>query len=102
MTKEQYFSMCEQMRSEPLESEIPVDYEDLPEDAHYAIQLFNILPDKIDGFAGIYFGKDFSGLADIMDTLAIPDKYHTLHFLTILINITKKQYAAERSKSNGK
>ena len=98
MNKEQYFSMCEQLGSEPIASEIPVDFEDLPEDCHNAMQLFNLLPNKIDGFSGYYFGKDFAGLSDIMSILSIDDKYHTLHFLSIMIENTKKQYEAHRSK----
>lgn len=98
MTKEQYFSMCEQLGSSPILSEIPIEFEDLPEDCHYAMQIFNILPDKIDGFSGFYFGKDFAGLSDIMSIMSVQDKYHTLHFLSIMIDNTKKQYEAHRSK----
>lgn len=92
--------MCEQLRSEPIPEEIPVDYSDLPEDCHNAIALYNILPDKFDGFAGIYFGKDFSGVGDIMDAINISDKYHTFLFLNIMIDVSKKQFADAQKRSN--
>lgn len=92
--------MCEQFRSEPILEEIPVDYSDLPEDCHNAISLYNILPDKFDGFSGIYFGKDFSGVGDIMDAINITDKYHTFLFLNIMIDVSKKQFADAQKRSN--
>lgn len=91
MTKEQYFSMCEALGAIPDPREIPVEIEDLPNDAIYAIQLFQTLPDIVDGFSGLFHGKDYSGLDAIMNLMATPDKYHSFHFLKIIVDLKKEK-----------
>lgn len=99
MTKEAYLAMCEQLGSEPIESEIPVEFSDLPYEVQQAYHLFSYLPDRIDSFSGTYLGKDMSGISDIMDILYIEDKYHVLFFLKILIGEVVRQYEAKRPKN---
>ncbi len=52
MTKDQYLAMCEQLGSEPIDSEIPLEYSDLPHEAQQAHEVFHYLPDRLDGFSG--------------------------------------------------
>ena len=57
MTKEAYLDMCEQLNSEPIESEIPVGFEDMPDEVLDAYHVYNVLPEKIDSFNGNYYGR---------------------------------------------
>ena len=64
--------MCAALGSEPVESEIPVDFSDLPDEVQYAFGLYSRLRDEWDGFNGVYLGKSHSGLLDIFDILEVP------------------------------
>ena len=72
MTKAQYFEMCEVLGSEPLEEEIPIEYEDLLTDVQYALNIYSKLRDEWDGMNGVYLGKNFTGIIDIFDLYEIP------------------------------
>lgn len=61
MTKDKYYSMCEQMGQEPKPLEIPPDIEDFPRDVQLAMVVFNKLGDRIFPDIG-YLGKDFTTL----------------------------------------
>lgn len=67
MTKERYFEMCEALGSEPLESEIPIDLEDFPEEVQQAFQIYYLLKDIWDTMGGNYLGKDTSTLFNFFD-----------------------------------
>lgn len=67
MTKEHYFEMCEALGSEPVESEIPVDMEDFPEEVQQAFQIYYLLKDIWDTMGGNYLGKDTSVLFQFFD-----------------------------------
>jgi len=67
MTKERYFEMCEALGSEPLESEIPVDLDDFPEEVQQAFQIYYLLKDIWDTMGGNYLGKDTSTLFNFFD-----------------------------------
>lgn len=66
MTKEQYFSMCEQLGTEPLEHEIPVEPEDFPILVQQALVAYRMLRDEWEGFNGVYLGKSYQGLQEIL------------------------------------
>jgi len=66
MTKEQYFSMCEQLGTEPLEHEIPVEPEDFPILVQQALTTYRMLRDEWEGFNGVYLGKSYQGLQEIL------------------------------------
>lgn len=72
MTKEAYFEMCEALGSEPLEEEIPVDYEDFCLDVQEALGIYSKLRDEWDSMNGIYLGKNYVGLVDILELLDVP------------------------------
>lgn len=86
MTKEAYFEMCEALKSEPIESEIPVEYSDLPGEAQYAFSIYSKLRDDWDGFNGVYLGKNFSGILDIFSILDVPveDRRHLFELISII------------------
>lgn len=72
MTKETYFEMCEMLGSEPLQEEIPVEYEDLMIDVQQAFSVYQKLKDEWDTMNGNYLGKNFSGILDILTILDVP------------------------------
>ena len=67
MTKEAYFEMCEALGSDPIESEIPVDMEDFPQEVQEAFSLYYQLKDNWDSMGGSYLGKDTSSLFNFFD-----------------------------------
>lgn len=72
MTRERYFTMCEQMGKEPNEEEIPPDWQDFPDIAIYAQNTFNLLGDRVYPDIG-YVGKDYSNLSVFIKMYDIED-----------------------------
>lgn len=66
--------MCELLGSEPVDSEIPIEYGDLPDDVQEAIVVYNMLQDNWDTMNGLYLGKQYSGLSDIFEIAEIEDR----------------------------
>ena len=84
------------------EDEIPLDLEDLSYNSQQAILLFNILPDKLEGMNGIWLGKEYSGLADIMNIYDINNRRDVFDLLQICISKASKVYAKEREVAQKK
>ncbi len=72
MTKTAYFEMCEMLGSEPVDSEIPVEYDDLLTDVQEALDIYHKLKDEWDTMNGNYLGKSYAGISDIFDILDVP------------------------------
>ena len=85
MTKESYFEMCEMLGSEPLEEEIPVEFNDLILDVQQAFGIYQKLKEEWDTMNGNYMGKNFAGILDILTILDVPREDHRTMF--DLINI---------------
>jgi hypothetical protein len=73
MTREAYFTMCEQLEKEPDPDEIPPDLEDFPEEVQQAIITFGKLGDRIVADIG-YLGKDYTSLSLHMDLLNLDNR----------------------------
>jgi hypothetical protein len=73
MTREGYFTMCEQLEKEPDPDEIPPDLEDFPEEVQQAIITFGKLGDRIVADIG-YLGKDYTSLPLHMDLLNLDNR----------------------------
>ncbi len=71
MSKDQYFEMCEAMGNEPLESEIPVDFEDFPLEVQQAFNAYRMLRDEWDTMNGNYLGKSLIGVKDVLEATEI-------------------------------
>lgn len=84
MTKQQYFEMCEALGSQPLESEIPIEYEDLVLEVQEALQLYNCLQDSWDYMNGNYIGKNFTGFEYILDLYEVLPEYRKCMYELIL------------------
>ena len=83
MTRDKYLDMMEQLGKEPIEEEIPPDWEDLPEIVVQAISTFNMLGDRAYPEIG-YIGKDYTNLTHYLELYGIEDKEYFLELLAWL------------------
>lgn len=91
--------MAEQMGWEDIkDDEIPLEFPDLDDDCQSAIQIFNMLPDKIEGMSGRWLGKEMAGVGEIMDILEIQNKKDVLYYLKTSIDVADDFYG-EQHKS---
>jgi hypothetical protein len=88
--------MCEQMGWDPDPMEMPPEVHELSYEAQQALRLFNALPDKIEGMNGIWLGKDYAGLGDIMRIYKIEDSEEVFELLQICIAIAYQHYEDKR------
>jgi hypothetical protein len=96
MTKAAYFEMCEALGSEPLESEIPVDYEDLLVDVQEALAMYHKLRDEWDSMNGVYLGKSYAGILDIFEIQGVPvEDRKTLYDLIGIIDTHRSKAIAD-------
>ena len=102
MTKEAYFEMCELMGSEPIDEEIPVDYEDLFVDVQEALGIYSKLKDEWDTMNGNYMGKNYAGLLDIFTVLDVPveDRKTMFDLIGLIDKYRGDAIAARKPKSS--
>lgn len=74
MTKEQYFDMCEQLGSEPIESEIPVEFDDFAMEVQLALSIYRMLRDEWEYMNGNYLGKNLNGIFELFDVYDVDPK----------------------------
>lgn len=84
MTKEQYFEMCEMLGAEPKDSEIPVEFGDLPLDVQEAYHVYSHLKDTWNVMDGSYTGKDYAGILDVLEIMGIEDKRSIFSIIELL------------------
>jgi len=101
MTKETYFEMCEALGTEPIEEEIPVEIDDFPDEVQEAIDLYYKLRDDWDTMNGVYMGKSYVGLRDLLDILEIPfeDRKYVLEWISVMDAARSKMLEAQRPKT---
>ena len=98
MTKDVYYEMCEALGSEPIEEEIPIEMEDFPIEAQEAINVYFRLKDDWDTMNGVYMGKSYMGLIDIMNIMEIPkeDRKYLLEWIGIMDTARSKAIKAAK------
>jgi hypothetical protein len=57
--------------SEPLDSEIPVEFEDFPFEVQQAFNAYRMLRDEWDTMNGNYLGKSLIGVKDVLEATEI-------------------------------
>lgn len=101
MTRDRYLTMCEQLGKEPVDEEIPPDWEDFPDIVIQAFNTFNMMGDRIVADIG-YVGKDYTNLPIFMEVWGVEDKelfLDILHFLeTRAIKQSQEIMKREREK----
>lgn len=103
MTKDAYYDMCDQLRSDPVEEEIPLDVADFPLEVVQAWQCYSRLPSSIDSFSGTYLGKDLRMVESVFRLLGIPQEDHLMYYdLIIMIDNTEKTQVQLRHEQRSK
>jgi hypothetical protein len=89
MTKQQYFDMCEQLGSEPVDSEIPVEFNDFAIEAQLALSIYRMLRDEWEFINGNYLGKNLNGIFELFDVYEIDarDKKFYLELIYMIDSI---------------
>ena len=102
MTKTAYLEMCEMLGSEPIEEEMPVEYDDLFIDIQQAMGIYSKLRDEWDTMNGVYMGKNYSGILDIFTILEVPVQDHKTMFdlIGMIDSYRAKAIADNKPKSN--
>ena len=93
MTKAVYYEMCEALGTEPVDEEIPIDYEDFCLDVQEALGIYQKLRDEWDTMNGNYMGKIYGGILDIFTILEVPVEDHKTMFNLIGIIDTYRSKA---------
>ena len=104
MTKDQYFEMCEMMNTDPVDADIPVEFEDLLDVTQQALELYSYLPDRWEGMSGTFMGKDYSIVFDLFNTYEILEKTEQRIMLKIMSTTDKirSDIIAKKHKSQEK
>lgn len=104
MSKDTYFEMCEALGTEPVEAEIPVELDDFPDEVQEAISIYFKLRDEWDTMNGIYLGKSYAGLGDILDILEVEhkDRKYLLEWIAIMDAARSKAIKAQQPKQDSK
>lgn len=93
MTKQAYFEACEMLGEEPVDDEIPVEFEDLPDVVQQALEVYSFLPDRWEGMSGTFLGKDYSIAFELFATYEIAhnsDKQLLLRIMSIVDGIRSR------------
>jgi hypothetical protein len=92
MTKAQYFDMCEQLGTEPVEDQIPVEYEDLLLEVQEALQIYNLLQDNWDYMNGNYIGKNLNGFKDVLEIFEVSRQdYKSIYEIVVQIDRVRQK-----------
>jgi hypothetical protein len=85
MTREAYFELCEVMGNQPVEEEIPVEFDDFPIEVQQAFAVYRMLRDEWDTMNGLYLGKTLIGIKDILEATEVePDEQK---FIIVLVRM---------------
>lgn len=100
MTRGAYLEMCVTLGNEPIDSEIPVELEDLPEAVQVTLTMYNSLADDWDYMGGNYIGKNLQNIFEVFKLYGIPEeeKLVTYKFLNV-IDAERKSIIRSKSKS---
>lgn len=104
VSKEVYLELCASLGNEPVDSEIPPDFEDLMYQSQIAFTIYSRLQDRWDGFSGYYMGKSYDNLSTLLkiyDISHIEEIDLTLYFLAIIDNHNIKSVNKKLEKKHG-
>lgn len=79
--------MCEQLKQEPIEEEIPLDSSDFPDLVYTAILIYSKLKDNWDPMGGRYMGKDYTIVFGLFDLYNIDSQEERLLIMDFLQTI---------------
>ena len=88
------------MGVEPKEDEIPKDPSTFSLEAQQALVMMNALPDIWEGMNGVWLGKSYNGLLDIMDLYGIDEKREVFELLKVCEDELGKYYQQKRKEQD--
>ena len=86
------------MGVEPKDEDIPKDPSTFSVEAQQALVLMNALPDIWEGMNGVWLGKNYSGLFDIMSLYGVIDSRAVFELLKVCEDELGKFYAQKRKE----
>ena len=86
------------MGVEPKEEDIPKDPSTFSLEAQQALVVMNALPDTWDGMNGVWLGKDYSGLGDILVIYEVEEKREVFELLRVCEVELDKFYTQKRKE----
>lgn len=101
MSKDAYFEMCEMLKQEPIDEEVPLELADFPELVQQCFIVYGILPDQWDSMGGGFMGKDYSIVFSLFQVYDIVDPAEVLLCLDFLQHMdgVRQKLIAEKIKS---
>lgn len=95
------------MGTDPVEEDMPIDYDDLPDEVQNALMLHSFLPSRIAEFSGTYLGKDYGNLSFLFNMHEVTEKSWQLFYFRVMLMtdtiqmkiIEKKREAKEATSS---
>jgi len=96
MTREQVIEAALIMGEDLETMEVPPEFTDLDYDCQIAVNIFHILPDKIDGMGGNWLGKEWSGLFDIMEIFEVENKKDVFEFMLLCQSTYGAHYSEQK------
>jgi len=92
--------MCEVMGNEPIEDEIPVDFDEFPIEVQQAFGIYRMLRDEWDSINGLYLGKSLIGIKDILEAMEIePSDQKFIIVLVRMIDEVRSNEINSKKKS---
>ena len=101
ITKDKYFAIIDELNEEPDPEKIPPGPEDFPESVQIALQIFNMLGDRVYPEIG-YVGKDYTNLPIFLDLYDVEDREFTLELLAWLDSRAIKKSSDQLKKEYDK
>lgn len=100
VSKETYFEMCEMLGNEPIEEEVPIEYDDFPVEVQQALSVYRVLRDEWDSMSGAYLGKSFIGIYDTLDAAEIEpaDRKHIVSLVRLIDEVRSELINAKQAK----
>jgi hypothetical protein len=85
--------------SEPLDSEIPVEFEDFPIEVQQAFNAYRMLRDEWDTMNGNYLGKSLIGIKDVLEATEIePSEQKFIIMLVRMIDAVRSDEINNKKK----
>jgi len=104
VTKEAYLELCASLGNEPIDSEIPPDFEDLMYQTQITFNIYTRLQDRWDGFSGYYMGKSYENIGTLFEVYGvnhIEEIDIILYFLAIIDNHNIRSINKKLEKKHG-
>ena len=100
MSKDAYYEMCQMLGTEPDPNEIPVEFEDLPDQVQRALEIYSYLSDRWEGMSGTYMGKDYTIIFNLfnMFDITLVSEQQLLLKITSTIDSIRSEMISDKNK----